>query len=228
MRAQPPAKPERTDERCTRKRRDERRKPNPTTRDHRVKRKRGCEDGNEHDTLKARCHRQNRREHEYCLTTARRRFERPGCRPDGTDDGRVERDLAHHEPRVRKPGEREGESGGDKGPTRRHQRPAPEVHGHCCERHQKRLEHLEDCVAALEVADTQRQPHDERHDRAVEGRRATENCEVSGVVETAAEQAVDHLVGCDPRRRYTQPREGTRRGRNGDQAREDAPALAGD
>jgi hypothetical protein len=186
----------------------------PRTQDERVQAERCQEGRDEHDRLQPGREREHECRHEERLPRARRRRDGRRHRPRDEDEHRVEDHLAHHEPRVGEPRQREGQRRRHKRPAWRHQRPAPEVDRHRGERDHERLHHLQQRVAEHQVACAQRQADDCGDDRAVVGRRPAKDREVPVAVETLPEQSVHHLVRGDPRRRNAAARPCTQRRRD--------------
>jgi len=122
-----------------------------------------------------------------CASATRRALRRHRRRRDR----RVERNLANHETRVTKPGEREGESGRRRGPSgaisdRPHTYRAP-----LANEPSRAPVATSGSRTALEVADAQRQPPGPADTTACRRRRAPRIRGAPRVIEAAAEQPID-------------------------------------
>ena len=193
----------------------------------RVERERGHEHGNEHDRLQPRREREAERRHEQRLPRAASARRARRHRPRREHEHRVEDDLGHHEPGVREPGQRERQRGRDERPAARHQRPCPR--GTPASRRATSRAPAAPSAASARAPGRRCEsgsPASAGHDGAVVRRRPAQDREVPVAVEALSEQAVDHLVGRDPRRRHAAARPRPQRRRAAGRARREEPSRA--
>ena len=138
-----------------------------------------------------------------------------------SDEQRVEDRLGHQEAAVGEGGEGERQRGHEHRGPLRDDRARPEVGGHGGERHADRAERLRDLVAALRREPGERPADQRRIDEAVEVAVRVLDRQPAAVVERPPDDAVDHLVGRDPRRRDVPPEQDPAEHRHGHQAGND-------
>ena len=178
----------------------------------------GCEEerGQEQEGLEPDGRGQAQRQQEEALPFQRGLLEHASQRHQCDSDRRVEERLRHQQAAVPERRREHGERCRDERPARSDEALAPEVDGHRGERHCERLERLRGREAALDVLRECERDSDERGSQeAVVGQRGPAHGERPVLPERLSHQAVDHLVGRDPRHV-----EGARDGKPGD-GRED-------
>ena len=158
---------------------------------------------------------------EQRLPAEGRPLQRSRQREGGEDDGRIEEDLGHDQPRVREPGDREGQQGGDDRPAAGDERARPQIDRNGGQRHHEGLDQLQHVVAALQVGEAERSAGERRIDEAEQLGRVAEDAQLAARPEAPAVLAVDDLVRHHPRRRHEAPAPEAKQRRDTDECGEE-------